>query len=328
VAKGTLNLVDWERKIHSFRQPDADWMTLETMSKATGLFKKAREAVAADSVLAGRVARAQLSLDHQWLLRYADYRREAERKGLPFLGPPDLESGMDAFSARCAVLGIKTTGYYPPNKLPIKDVLQKTRTSGEQRTDKSLLSESKVYEDFLGGKMPPLPPALAGKPGARQVQENDLIIFDGAKLALDENASNHAAASIDPKVPSWAVQWQNAAELGFTGRWRVFVEVRVEASPGSEGAAFVAGVHNSVKKQSLSQIALPLNPASASPAQPAASTADPRDGKYHLYDLGTHTLGAGEYIWVGTVGTKVSVNAQSVQGIFVDRVILVPELKE
>jgi hypothetical protein len=110
----------------------------------------------------------------------------------------------------------------------------------------------------------------------------------------------------------------------------VFVEVRVEASPDSEGTAFTAGIQDRVHKKSLSQIAQPLKPASASPAHPAASTADPRDGNYHLYDLGSHTLGENAYVWVGTVGTdaagtKVSVNPQSVQGIYVDRIIFVPE---
>ena len=316
-----------QTKIHSFRQPNADWMTLEIMNKATALFTKAREAVAADPVLAGRVVRAQLSLDYQWLLRYADYHREAERKAVPFLGPADIDSGMNAFSTR-AELGITRTGYdsFPR---PLSDFLQDTRTSGVQRTVTSLLSEDKVYEDFLGGKVPPLPESLSSKPGVRQIQENDFKTFDGAKVAPDEQASNHAAASINSKVPSWMVQWQNAAELGFTGRWRVFVEVRVEVSPDSEGTAFVGGVYDPVKKQSLSVMAPQLNPASASPTGPAASVADPRDGKYHLYDLGTHTLGAGTYVWVGTVGTvggiKVSVNVQSIRGIFVDRVILVPE---
>ncbi len=330
VAKGTLNLVDGERKIHCFRQPNADWMTVEIMNKATALFTKARKAVAADPVLAGRVDRAQICLDHQWLLRYADYNREAKRKAVPFLGPADLESGMNAFNTRCAELGITNVGYdcFPRR---LSDFLKDTRTSGEQRTDKSLLSESKVYEDFLGGKVPPLPEAMANKPGVRQVQENDFKTADGAKVMLDETASNHASAWIDPKTPSWAVQWQNAYGLGFTGRWRVFVEVRVEASPGSEGTAFVAGVYNPLKKQSLSTLAPQLNPASASATGSSAATADPRDGKYHLYNLGTHTLGKGEYIWVGNVGTvggvKVTVNPQKVRGIFVDRVLFVPEPK-
>jgi hypothetical protein len=306
-------------------------MTLETMNKATALFNKAQEAVATDPALASRVDRARLSLDHQWLLRYADYRRAAERKGLPFLGPADLDSGIDAFAARGTGQGIKKTYNWENKKeQDLKGFLEQTRASGKQRTVTSLLSEDKVFEGFLDGKIPPLPAALADKSGVIQVQDNELNVLKGAKLMLDEKACNHAAAWHDPATPNWSVQSPHAGELGLDGSWRVFVEVRVEASPGSEGTAFAAGIHDRDNKKSLSQIAPGLNPASASPAHPTASTADPRDGNYHLYDLGSHTLGENAYVWVGTVGTdaagtKVSVNPQSVQGIFVDRILFVPE---
>jgi hypothetical protein len=162
------------------------------------------------------------------------------------------------------------------------------------------------------------------------VQDNELNVLKGAKLVLDEKACNHAAAWHDPATPNWSVQSPHAGELGLDGRWRVFVEVRVEASPDSKGTAFTAGIQDRVNIKSLSRIAPQLNPAGASPAQPAASAADPRDGNYHLYDLGSHTLGEKAYVWVGTVGTdaagtKVSVNPQSVQGIYVDRILFVPE---
>jgi hypothetical protein len=317
------------KRLHSYRQPNADWMNLETMNKATELFNKAQEAVAADPVLAGRVDRARLSLDHQWLLRYADYRREAERKGVPFTGPADLDSGINAFAARCAGLGIKKT----LKAQELKDFLEQTRASGKERTVASLLSEDKVYEEFLGGKIPPLPAALADKTEVIQVQDNELNVLAGAKLMLDEKASNHVAAWHDPAIPSWLVQSPHAGELGLDGRWRVFVEVRVEASPGSEGTAFIAGIQDRVNHKSLSRITPQLNPASASPAQRAASTGDPRDGNYHLYDLGSHVLGEKDYVWIGTTGTdaagnKLSIDPQSVQGIYLDRVIFVPEPKE
>jgi hypothetical protein len=313
------------KRLHSYRQPNADWMNLETMNKATDLFNKAQEAVAADPALASRVDRVRLSLDHQWLLRYADYRRAAERKGLPFLGPADLDSGIDAFAARCAVLGIKKSYNWETKKeQDLKGFLEQTRASGKQRTVTSLLSEDKVFEDFLGGKIPPLPAALADKSGVIQVQDNELNVLKGAKLMLDEKASNHVAAWHDPATPNWSVQSPHAGELALDGRWRVFVEVRVEASPGSEGTAFTAGIHDRTGKKSLSQITPGLNPVGT------AITADPRDGKYHLYDLGSHTLGPNAYVWVGTVGTdatgaKVTVDPQNVQGIFVDRILFVPE---
>lgn len=317
------------KRLHSYRQPNADWMNLETMNKATTLFNKAGEAVASDPVLAGRVERARLSLDHQWLLRYADYRREAERKGLPFSGPADLDSGIDAFAARCAKLGINKT----LKEQDLKSFLEQTRASGKERTITSLLSEDKVFEDFLDGKIPPLPAALADKSGVLQVQDNELNIHKGAKLLLDEKASNHAAAWHDPATPNWSVQSPHAGELALDGRWRVFVEVRVEASPGAEGTAFTAGIQDRDNKKSLSKIAPQLNPVANTSGGAGATTADPRDGKYHLYDLGSHTLGEKAYVWVGTTGTdaagtKVTVDPQSVQGIFVDRILFVPETKE
>ena len=65
------------------------WMTLADMNRAAKLFDQATAAVAGDPVLAARVRRERLSLDHAWLQRYDSLRRAARRSGSEFLGPKD-----------------------------------------------------------------------------------------------------------------------------------------------------------------------------------------------------------------------------------------------
>lgn len=45
-------------------------------------------------------------------------------------------------------------------------------------------------------------------------------------------------------------------------------------------------------------------------------------GRYHLYDLGTHELHDGVYVWFGTTG---GVSPENVKAVYVDRVLFVRE---
>ena len=309
-------------KIASYTQPDADWMSLETMNAAAGMFAKARAVVADDPALSARVDRAQTSLDHQWLLRYADYKHESERRKLPFLGPENFEAALKDFEARLGGFGVKELGYYGPDLISLRDYMKDLRESGQARSARPQLMEDPVYLDALNGKFLSLPEflGLGEKDGVMQIQEAQLTLY-GAKLAVDETASNHAASKMDPKKPSWSVQLRNPVQLGLGGRWRVLVEVRVD-SDAKEGKAFIAGVYDEGARRALSQVNATLNAPATGQNRPMDPAADPRDGKYHLYDLGTHVIGSHTYVWVGT---DEAVDPTKVRGVYVDRLIFVPE---
>jgi hypothetical protein len=117
------------------------------------------------------------------------------------------------------------------------------------------------------------------------------------------------------------VQLRNPVQLGLGGRWRVLVEVRVD-SDAKEGKAFIAGVYDEGARRALSRVNATLNAPATGQNRPMDPAADPRDGKYHLYDLGTHVIGSDTYVWVGT---DEAVDPTKVRGVYVDRLIFVPE---
>jgi len=145
--------------------PDAEWMDLETMGRATELFDAAEAAVAADPTLQARVQRARLSLDHQWLRGYAGYKFLAERKAVPFPGPTDLAATLSRFSERCRALGIATIGY--GNVRSLDAYLDGVRLAGETVPARFLLATDNTYQAFLSGARMPLPPPLEGLPTKR-----------------------------------------------------------------------------------------------------------------------------------------------------------------
>ena len=75
------------------------WLDLAAMNRATQLLDAAKAAVAQDSVLAERVARVRLCLDHQWLLGWRQYRVQADHTGQPFLGPGTALQALETFRA-------------------------------------------------------------------------------------------------------------------------------------------------------------------------------------------------------------------------------------
>jgi hypothetical protein len=77
------------------------WLTPADMNRATQLFDRAQAAVAGDALLAARVRRERLPLDHAWLLRYDALRHSAQQSGAEFLGPKDPAAACTAFIELC-----------------------------------------------------------------------------------------------------------------------------------------------------------------------------------------------------------------------------------
>lgn len=78
--------------------PDTkNWLTLETMNKATQLFRKALDAVRDEPLFQERVRRERLPLDLVWLQRGDEFRKEAERTQCEFLGPDDASAACTEF---------------------------------------------------------------------------------------------------------------------------------------------------------------------------------------------------------------------------------------
>jgi len=76
---------------------DTTFFSLDEMNEATRLWQKAKAAVASKPTLLARVRREQISFDLVWLQNWARLKREAERRGLEFLGPKDVMAGCDEY---------------------------------------------------------------------------------------------------------------------------------------------------------------------------------------------------------------------------------------
>ncbi|MFN6043904.1 MAG: DUF4838 domain-containing protein, partial [Verrucomicrobiota bacterium] len=302
--------------------PDAEWLDLAAMNRATELFQQAENAVASDRVELARVKRARIPLDNQWLRSYGHYRERSAREQIPFLGPQDPEKALRDFSesVRLAATPLDQTFL----------LIQKIWSYGYGEA-----GWNAYFEDFKSrGKPPaPLPESFRSLPASRVIDMDEtrcsIVKKTGAKIVEDPKASNGFAMLV-PKAPkpSWGVQAHTKvlSALGGFGRYRVHVVARCELQADS-GDAFVAGIYDERSKKGLGSVSFPIGK-SASAADPKQFDEDPTvlgdmrigtpvtDGDYHVYDLGVYELSHSSiYAWVGT----------TTGDLFVDRFLFVKE---
>jgi hypothetical protein len=305
--------------------PNAEWLDLAAMNRATELFQQAENAVAGDPAELARVKRARLPLDGQWLRNYGRYREQAERERIPFLGPQDPAKAAADFAAtvRLAVTPLDQTWMRG---------IQKTMDYGYGEA-----GWNAYFEDFKSRAKPPalVPEAFRSLPPSSVIDMDESRCFiykaSGAKIVGDAKASNGLAMLV-PKAPkpSWGVQAHTKllGSLGGFGRYRVYAVARCELQADS-GDAFVAGIYDIRGKKGLGSVNFPIGkPASA--ADPKQVDENPAvlgamrsgtpvtDGEYHVYDLGVYDLPHSSiYAWVGT----------TTGDLFVDRFLFVKEPK-
>jgi hypothetical protein len=319
-----------EHKVASWAGPrDAEWLDPATLDRATELMDAAAKAAAGDEVLAARVQRARLSLDHQWLCGYAGYRFVADAEKTSFRGPADFSKAIAEFVGHCRSLGVESIGYGQGQTL--EAYVQSLRLAGQTVPARFALATNPTYKSFLAGERMPLPAPLTDLPAATvvDVQEDRMSIFPGALAVADPKAVNAAAAQIDPAVVSWAVQVRDLADQGVKGRWHAYAVIRVEAVADATGLAFTGGVYDSESGRNLFGISQRLEGQAGGPPDPNVGTdrttalADRiTDGEYRLYDFGAHDVHDGIYLWLGTTG---GVDPKTVKAIYVDRFIFVRE---
>jgi hypothetical protein len=100
---------DQKRKLSTYNY-DFTFQTITVMNEATQLIDQAAAAVKDDPAVTARIARLRMSLDMGWLLSYNRLQKEAKAKGVEFLGPPDLQKGVDDLEARAKVYKIVKGG--------------------------------------------------------------------------------------------------------------------------------------------------------------------------------------------------------------------------
>ncbi len=276
----------WGDKLRCFNSSTA-FLTPDDLRKASALFAKAAEAVAHDPVLARRVRRERLPLDHVWLLRYASMKVRSRLTGSPGLPIKDPAQACEAFIRAAREFDV-----------------------GNYREGRPFAA----YEEHLRGLFrPPAPPPAACKGLSDDrwldIQDN---VFDlhgvgrWVQIVDDATASDGRAARMPGGHPEWATQWHVLPEiLGAKATWRCHVVVRCEAKVRTKrGPAFTLGLYHTRTRRDVARKTVSLEQAA--------------DGKYHDYDLGVHALEPGMYFWVAPPG-----NAETVGAVYVDRIYLV-----
>lgn len=272
-----------------YMQDTSPWMDLATANKATELFNSAAARVKDDPVLSGRVRRARLPLDHNWLQRYRGFKRLANLSGKQFLGPSDPLIAVDEF--------IKTCRSFDANQF----------REGGPFAD---------YEPALRGMFPaPGKKAKAPKEAAGlrsdqwlDFQQDDFDLHrpgDWVTIASDPKASDEQAARMPATHTQWATQCTIPGDLGQFGKWHCYIVARCDAKAKS-GNAFQIGLYDASGNRNM--------------AGQTVTIEQSGDGQYHALDLGVQELKGGVYFWIAPMN-----NPDQVDAVYVDRIVLVRE---
>ena len=287
----TLHDAAQRSRVHlrCFMPDTSKWLGLEDLNSATRHYEKATAAVARDPLLAQRVRRERLSLDHAWLQRYDALKQVATLQGLEFLGPRDPRAACQEFIA-----------------------LAHEHKAGEYR-ERRPFSE---YEELLRRRFrepAPLPEMCRGLPANRclDIQDNQFNPLSAHKnwgaLAEDPQASDRMAARMPGDHHEWALQYHVSDDVAVGNPWHCYMFVRVEAT-ATAGKAMTLGIYDAAAKKGIVSRTLKVE--------------DLKGEGYKVIDLGTHDLNGGQYFWAAPPKRPGEVTA-----VYVDRILLVREPK-
>jgi len=267
---------------------NTSYLTLKEMNEAARLFDLAEKAVSGEPILARRVRRERLPLDHAWLLRWQELREVAEKEKLPFGGPADPV-------AAC------------------REFIRLARS-----WDARNYSEAQSFESYVPALKARFAPPPPSPEEFKKIPKEDLVDIQESRFTLynppawveivdDPKASNGKAAKMPGSHTQWATQFFISPELAEScqGEWNCYLIVRIE--PGAEsGLAFRYGIYDNGSRREVVTM--------------GASIESARDGAYHTYSLGSHKLRGSYYVWVAPPGS-----GDAVKEIYVDRILLVRE---
>jgi len=277
--------------IRCFTADTRGWLTLSDMNRTVKLFDGAAAAVADDPVLAERVRRERLPLDHVWLRRYDSLQREARRTGVEFLGPEDPHAAL----------------------LEFRGLLRKCN-AGEYRQGRRVPEDfGDDFSFFLKKRTPPGDTPAQCKGLAKEdwidLQEADYIPRSRPNLfriEKDRAASNGLTRRMPNTHTIWACHSYPLGDYGVTdsNRWQVYMRLRCDANT-DEGAAMTVGVYDDADRRGVVSRRIPVKAI--------------RGNEYRLIDLGVHSLGKLTYAWAAPVVRDKG----EVDAVYVDRVFLI-----
>ena len=288
----------------TFQHSTHHWLDDATFVKAYCLMQQALDAAETETYK-NRLRRDKMPMDIVLLKeRYYPLRREAERTGQPFFGPPDPLAAVDDFLARCRefdVVAYEERNWQPQfnefARLFREGIIPRTAPPPEFCRD--LFDDS--WLDIQNHEFNVSPRFRAG--AFQQV----------VRSAADPAASNGWTAKISGNAPTWMVNYRfgrtletmkpcQSAVSSPKPLFRLLAAVRCETK-NTEGTAFTLGIHDFDAKKSVATKSFSIN-----------EVAGPN---YRWVDFGTIALEPQHTIYFAPAATA--------RGgfIYVDRLVLV-----
>ena len=270
--------------LRCFMPDTSRWLALDDLNEATRLFDAALEAVGDQPELWARVRRERLPLDHVWLNRYHALRRQAIAQGKPFLGPEDPAAARDEFIALAREHGV---GNY------------RERHPFAER-------EEQLRRRFRPAGPPPEP--CVGLPPEQwlDIQDNEFRLArpgEWAEVVGDGSASDGYAIRMPGDHREWAASMPMSADFADGGLWRVYAQVRCQAT-AADGPAMTLGIYDTQQQRGVVQRQLTVQ--------------ELHGTEYLTVDLGEHALTPAMYFWAAPPERPGEVEA-----VYVDRIFLV-----
>jgi hypothetical protein len=277
----------------------SSWLNLAAMNKATRLLNEAQSMAKDDPELEERVARVRFTLDHEWLMEWRQYRKQADAERLPFLGPETARQALAIVRAATARFGSTHNNEH----------------YGYGTMAQHLDAMQAALEATAEGKPLPPPYDRIPAPDLLQIQEGLLRFYSGAKVVEDPLASDGRAVKSPSTHKDWNIQvWRTFFRTlhrmsGIEGKWTCVIFVRADARK-AKGAAMQMGIYSWG------------NPAVRPQRQVAIEDLAPN--AYTPIEVGTLDLGTDALldtdVWVGPLE-----NPDVMDAIYVDRVVFIRE---
>ncbi len=273
-------------KLRCYMANTSAWFPLEDVNRATQLFDDAAKLVADDPVLAARVRRARLPLDHVWIQGYYSLKDEAAIDGAPFNGPEDLGAFCDEF--------VETA-----NRFDVGSYREGAAFEGYASQLKSICR-------------PPGPPPDMCKdlPAGTwlDIQDQKFSLFGQGNLAVivpDPKAADGFASRMPGSHFEWATQYPINKAVEKLGPCHCYVVVRCDAK-AETGPALQVGIYDNGTSSGVMAVTRTIEELSGP--------------DYKTLDMGVYSLKPGMYLWFAP-----NKNPDQVEAVYIDRAFFIKE---
>lgn len=287
-----------------YTQPSAKFLSLNNLIQAEKLWQQAEAAARDNSDLLWRVKLGHLPVRYTFLARWTQLRRERLRTNAEWPLNASRKAVADEWLA-------VATGPGPKGWSPVTHINEGGVTPAAFIKQFEIDPPEPVIASAPKRLRKSAPPeeAKSLKVGDWVDAQDNLASLwntgEGAEVQSDPTASDGAAVWMPGSHHEWAFQIPlDRVKPALSGRWHVYVAVRVKHSPGADAnaRAFTAGVYDTNARVSRGDIAKTIGDVSSG---------------YRTYRLATVDAHKALYVWVAPPAN------QAVESVWVDRVFFV-----